>query len=104
MDGIRVRGRDDKVTSPKEDQFDLPIKLDWWDIGAGISFNTDLLVPRTSPRAPAYLDNWNVAPLQTLDLMVRDLDRFFSGVERVVDLDFIQQYGKCFIGNSFLQA
>ncbi|GJY79340.1 hypothetical protein Tco_0485141, partial [Tanacetum coccineum] len=58
----------------------------------------------TSPRAPAYLENWNVAPLQTLDLMVRDLYRFFSGVERVVDLDFIHQYGKCFIGNSFLQA
>ncbi|GJZ30613.1 hypothetical protein Tco_0575660, partial [Tanacetum coccineum] len=58
----------------------------------------------TSPRALAYLDNWNAAPLQTLDLMVHDFDKFFNGVECVVDLDFIQRYGKCFVGHAFLKV
>nr|GEW78709.1 hypothetical protein [Tanacetum cinerariifolium] len=51
----------------------------------------------TSPRVPAYLDNWNTAPLQALDLMVHDLDRFFNGVECVVDLDFIQRTFKLMV-------
>nr|GEW33624.1 hypothetical protein [Tanacetum cinerariifolium] len=36
--------------------------------------------------------------------MIHDLDRFFNGVECVVDLDFIQRYGKCFVGHEFLQV
>ncbi|GKA34812.1 hypothetical protein Tco_0721241 [Tanacetum coccineum] len=49
---------------------------------------------RTSPRVLAYLDNWNATLLQTLDLTVHDLDRFFNEVEFVVDLNFIQRYSK----------
>nr|GEV08752.1 hypothetical protein [Tanacetum cinerariifolium] len=45
----------------------------------------------------------NTAPLQTLDRMVHDLNRFFNGVKCVVDLDFIQRYGKCFAGHALLQ-
>ncbi|GJX03057.1 hypothetical protein Tco_0188973 [Tanacetum coccineum] len=41
--------------------------------------------------------------LQTLDLTVHDLDRFFNEVELVVDLDFIQRYSKSFVRQSFLQ-
>ncbi|GJZ79420.1 hypothetical protein Tco_0644257 [Tanacetum coccineum] len=58
----------------------------------------------TYPRAPTYVDNWNAAPLQMLDLKVYDFDRFSNGVECVVDLDFIQRYGKCFVRHEFLQV
>ncbi|GJW40022.1 hypothetical protein Tco_0065867 [Tanacetum coccineum] len=58
---------------------------------------------RTSPRVPAELDNRNMALLQTFDLMVHDLDRFFDEVEFVIDLDFIQRYSKRFISHAFLQ-
>ncbi|GJV31239.1 hypothetical protein Tco_1391639 [Tanacetum coccineum] len=44
---------------------------------------------RTSPRVPAYLDNRNTALLQTFDLTVHDLDRFFNEVQFVVDLDLL---------------
>ncbi|GJY91275.1 hypothetical protein Tco_0506471 [Tanacetum coccineum] len=57
---------------------------------------------RTSSKAPAYLDNWNAAQLQTLDLMIYDFNRFFNGVECVVDLDFIQLNGKSFAGQILL--
>ncbi|GKE95956.1 hypothetical protein Tco_1580811 [Tanacetum coccineum] len=65
---------------------------------------TFLRILRTYPRAPPYVDNWNAAPLQALDLKVYDFDRFSNGVECVVDLDFIQRYGKCFVGHEFLQV
>nr|GEW56645.1 hypothetical protein [Tanacetum cinerariifolium] len=50
---------------------------------------------RTSLRVLAYLDNQNTALLQTLDLTVYDLDRFFNEVDVVVYLDFIQGCEKC---------
>ncbi|GKG23290.1 hypothetical protein Tco_0391326, partial [Tanacetum coccineum] len=56
----------------------------------------------TSPRVLAYLDNWNATLLQTLDLTVHDLDRFFNEVEFVVDLNFIQRYSKRFVRHAFL--
>nr|GEX33771.1 hypothetical protein [Tanacetum cinerariifolium] len=43
----------------------------------------------TSPRVLAYLHNWNVTLLQTLDHPVHDLDRFFDQVQFVVNLDFV---------------
>ncbi|GJT07971.1 hypothetical protein Tco_0842433 [Tanacetum coccineum] len=49
---------------------------------------------RTPPRVPAYFDNRNTTLLQTLDLTVYDLDRFFDEVQFVVNLDFIQWYSK----------
>ncbi|GKD36571.1 hypothetical protein Tco_1252080 [Tanacetum coccineum] len=58
---------------------------------------------RTSPRVLAYFDNQNTALLQTLDLTVHDLDRFFDEVEFFIDLDFIQRYSKRFIRHAFLQ-
>ncbi|GJT63629.1 hypothetical protein Tco_1015109 [Tanacetum coccineum] len=51
-----------------------------------------------------YLDNRNMALLQMLDLTIHDLDRFFNEVEFVVDLDFIQRYGKSFVRHTFLQV
>ncbi|GKC49856.1 hypothetical protein Tco_1072601 [Tanacetum coccineum] len=33
---------------------------------------------RTSPGVPEYFDNWNTTLLQTLDLMVHNLDGFFD--------------------------
>ncbi|GKC96956.1 hypothetical protein Tco_1162398 [Tanacetum coccineum] len=59
---------------------------------------------RTSLRVPAYLQNRNTALLQTLDLTVHDLDRFFNEVEFIAELDFIQRYGKSFVGHAFLQV
>ncbi|GKD33915.1 hypothetical protein Tco_1249424 [Tanacetum coccineum] len=49
---------------------------------------------RTSPRVPAYLDNQNIALLQTFDLAVYDLD--ISSSMMTVEfcssmLDFIQR-------------
>ncbi|GJV13193.1 hypothetical protein Tco_1354734 [Tanacetum coccineum] len=43
----------------------------------------------TSPRIPAYLNDWDTALLQTFDFTVHDLDGFFNEVELVIDLDFI---------------
>ncbi|GKE64219.1 hypothetical protein Tco_1518380, partial [Tanacetum coccineum] len=58
---------------------------------------------RTSPGVPTYFDNRNTTLLQTLDLTVHDLDRFFYEVEFVVNLDFIQRYSKRFVDHAFLQ-
>nr|GEY91834.1 hypothetical protein [Tanacetum cinerariifolium] len=58
---------------------------------------------RTPPRVLAYFDNWNTTLLQTLDLTVHDLDRFFNEVQFVVNLDFIQRYSKRFFSHAFLQ-
>ncbi|GKD57194.1 hypothetical protein Tco_1290581 [Tanacetum coccineum] len=58
---------------------------------------------RTSPRVPTYLDNRNTALLQTLDLKVHDLDRYFNEVDFVIHLDFIQWYSKSFVRHEFLQ-
>ncbi|GJX53645.1 hypothetical protein Tco_0282014 [Tanacetum coccineum] len=44
---------------------------------------------KTSPRVLTHFNTWNTTLLQTLDLTVHDLDRFFNEVELVVDLDFI---------------
>nr|GEY54898.1 putative reverse transcriptase domain-containing protein [Tanacetum cinerariifolium] len=52
----------------------------------------DQMQKKTCPRVPAYRYNSNMALLQTLDLMVHDLNRFFNEVEFVVDLDFIQRF------------
>ncbi|GKB66461.1 hypothetical protein Tco_0927873 [Tanacetum coccineum] len=49
-----------------------------------------------------YLDDRNTALLQTLNLMVHDLDRFFNEVELVVNLDSIKRYGKSFVRHAFL--
>nr|GFD09509.1 hypothetical protein [Tanacetum cinerariifolium] len=58
---------------------------------------------KTSPGVPAYFDNRNTTLLQTVDLPVHDLDRFFNEVEFVANLDFIQRYSKRFISHAFLQ-
>nr|GFB94221.1 hypothetical protein [Tanacetum cinerariifolium] len=74
---------------------------------------------RTSPGVPAHFDNRNMTLLQTLDLTVHDLDRFFNEVQFVVNLDFILWffnevqfvvnldfilwYSKRFISHAFLQ-
>ncbi|GKF81356.1 hypothetical protein Tco_0239958, partial [Tanacetum coccineum] len=52
---------------------------------------------RTSLRVPTYLDNRNTTLLETFDLMVHDLDRFFYEMEFFVDLDFIQWYSKSLV-------
>ncbi|GKB49817.1 hypothetical protein Tco_0900570 [Tanacetum coccineum] len=80
----------------KGDQNDLPIR-------AKERTSLKLFCEKTSPKVLAYLDNQNTALLQTLDLMVHDLDRFFNEVEFVVDLDFIQRYSKSFVRHTFLQ-
>ncbi|GKB13177.1 hypothetical protein Tco_0847100 [Tanacetum coccineum] len=59
---------------------------------------------RTSPGVLAHLDNQNMDLLQMLDFTVHDLDRFFNEVEFVVDLDFIQRYGKSLVRHAFLQV
>nr|GEZ12808.1 putative reverse transcriptase domain-containing protein [Tanacetum cinerariifolium] len=45
---------------------------------------------RTFPGVSAHFDNRNMTLLQTLDLTVHDLDRFFKEVQFVINLDFIQ--------------
>ncbi|GJU20129.1 putative reverse transcriptase domain-containing protein [Tanacetum coccineum] len=61
------------------------------------------LPEQTSPRVPAYFDNRNKTLLQTLDLTVHNLDRFFDEVQFVVNLDLIQRYSKGFVSHTFLQ-
>ncbi|GKG30301.1 hypothetical protein Tco_0420199, partial [Tanacetum coccineum] len=57
----------------------------------------------SSLRVPTFLDNPNTTLFQTLDLTFHDLDRFFSEVEFVANLDSIQRYGKSFVRHAFLQ-
>ncbi|GJW38320.1 hypothetical protein Tco_0064165 [Tanacetum coccineum] len=46
---------------------------------------------RTSLGVPTYFNNRDATLLQTLDLAVHDLDRFFNEMKFFVDLDFIQR-------------
>ncbi|GKG27417.1 hypothetical protein Tco_0403120, partial [Tanacetum coccineum] len=41
----------------------------------------------TSLGVPAYFDNWNTILLQTLDLTIYNLDRFFNEIQFVVNLE-----------------
>nr|GEY57921.1 glutamyl-tRNA(Gln) amidotransferase subunit C, chloroplastic/mitochondrial [Tanacetum cinerariifolium] len=56
----------------------------------------------TPPRVPANSDNQNTTLLQTLDLTVHDLDRFFNEVQFDINLDFLQRYSKRFFSHAFL--
>nr|GEW97815.1 zinc finger, CCHC-type [Tanacetum cinerariifolium] len=49
---------------------------------------------RTSLGVPTYFDDQDTTMLQTFDLTVHDLNKFFNEVEFFVDLDFIQRYSK----------
>nr|GEV49004.1 integrator complex subunit 11 [Tanacetum cinerariifolium] len=46
---------------------------------------------RTSLGVPMYFDDQDTTLLQTFDLTVHDLDRFFDEVEFFIDLDFFQR-------------
>nr|GEV95110.1 reverse transcriptase domain-containing protein [Tanacetum cinerariifolium] len=59
---------------------------------------------KTSPRVPMYLNNRNATLLQIFDLTVYSFDGFFTELEFVIDLYFIQLYSKSFVGYAFLHV
>nr|GEW89487.1 hypothetical protein [Tanacetum cinerariifolium] len=70
-----------------------PLRRRIWDKMRVLRLHLIFTLPgelRTSPGVPTHFDNRNTNLLQTLDLMVHDLDRFLDEVQFVVNLDFIQ--------------
>ncbi|MFS7929585.1 hypothetical protein Hanom_Chr04g00334221 [Helianthus anomalus] len=69
-------------------------------------FHSILTFPRefrSMPSIPTNFDEFDTAPASFINFPIRNLSRFFSKVERVIDVNFISRNDHCILCWTFSQ-